>query len=347
MESPENEKCPKCGRPIYIDRPDCMYCGYERPIDKKQKKRMKKRLVSRSLGIEEEFDTEPDDNRIVIKIRNCPSCNRALAPGAKFCTSCGTHIAPELPTPVSINKKYGMMAAEKKENLPEVQPIIEEQPGEPEMPYEPPMPIPHKTIILWSVSIIFLIFTQVFPFGRTPDTGFRTGAPTGIVIGFPGVLWFLYALILAFLIMMAFDLTIPVPDRFKNIRGLMAVEMAVCIILAGEIFRSLSSIGIISVMFIFAVLGTGKLIGKRDAASNFNSFALFATTLLMLILTPMIKGAMLSDTGANPLNNVGFFSHLILNILLLTGAYLYVSNLPVKGNNKTDSSKNNTGAQVT
>lgn len=329
MDKAENEKCPVCGRPLYAGRPECIYCGYERPIDNNLKKKMKQRLVSKTLGREDEFDPDlDDDTSTIIQIKNCPTCNRTLSPGAKFCTACGTPVGQELPEPVSINEKYGQIAGRTDERIPDVIPMEESGAAATGPAPEPAVPVPKQTAVLWACALLFFVFTQVFAFGQTPNPQYRTGVTTGIVVSLPAVLWYFYMLIMTFMILIVFDIELPLPDRFKNLTALMGIEILPALIISSDIFWSLPRLAILIVLFIASAVAVARLTVNIDEKKFFNACALFSAALLMLIITPLIKTTILSDTGANPLHNKGFYSHLILNMLVLAGSLNYIFKLP-------------------
>jgi len=311
MREEKGEKCPNCGRRIGIGRPECIYCGYQLPLDDKLRKELKKKLVDRVLGKEEALDIKGARSRPA----KCPACGAGLKPDQKFCTECGRKIFEG--TPPETEDAY--------------------QPPEPAPPEEaqdftPPLITfdiqeyrsgfqftPDNT--LWMASLLVFLFSITRPFGMIPPANAHSYFRAAEVIPAPTVLWFGFALCFIFAYLANANV-LHIADRKKGLKGIFIIVVLVTAAVGRGIFFTPSAFIVMTVFFIAAYFRSRETMPEYTTDDYFWTTALQTASLTLFVLLMYSRVIILSGTPHGLISNPGFSLQVLAVILLLIGVHL-------------------------
>lgn len=314
MSGTEQEKCPGCGRPLYSDRPSCLYCEYERPIDAQKKIEMKKKLVSKGLGFQTSATPAPKSAETSASAPLiCPSCRKPLKPGSKFCSGCGSKIveppksAPPEPEPAPKPKISGKFVPKHFDSA---------KPSEWRQRMTP-------ANLLWLLGAVFFIISSRLPFGTIPTTEISAGTSRSIPVDFPGMLWIPALAIAAFTILSAVNLKFPgggIYDKPFKFGFLLAVTIYNFAALRQTFLNAMDLI-VLYIFFLILLYAAGRMRNFLERFEPWSAAALL-TGVYFFLLAISLKSSLLSNSGANPVHNAGFYLLLISSILFLVGSFL-------------------------
>jgi len=307
------EKCPECGRPIYADRPSCLYCGYELPLEEKRKLELKKDLVSKSLGLKTPLKTETATLSPEAGI--CPACAAAARPGAKFCPKCGAEIKtprkqtatadkPQKKTPAPFQKLETFIRA-KTETAP---PVAFFTPGN----------------ICWLAAAIFFIIASRIPLGAIRVSERATGAEFIQYINFPAVLWAVFIPVIGLMILSIMNAGFPgggVQSRQFKLSFLAAITLITLVILPWQLVISAWDLIFVYLVMLAIILHAGKRGTFYESFEPYSAATLICGVYFLLV-TISLKSKLLAKTGFGPGNNAGFCLLLLFSIGVILGSFL-------------------------
>jgi hypothetical protein len=311
----DREKCPGCGRPLYSDRPSCLYCGYERLLEAREIIEMKKNLVSKGLGIQTSDAPAPapgSGETPVQKPLFCPNCRKPLKPDSKFCSGCGSKTeepaksTPSAPEPAEKPKTIGTFTP-KKAALP--------KPSEWRRHLNP-------SSLSRLIGFVVFSISNFLTFGAIQITETSSGANRTVPVDFPNILWIPALAIAVFIALSAVNLKFPGGSIYNKPFKFGFLFAVTIYNFAGlrQTFLNSWDLIVLYVLFLISLYAAGRMRKFFERFAPWSAAALL-TSVYFFLITISLKSGLLSKTGWNPINNAGFYLLFISSILFLAGSY--------------------------
>ncbi|HOO55898.1 MAG TPA: zinc ribbon domain-containing protein [bacterium] len=315
-DSGSKEKCPNCGRTIYSNRPSCLYCGWERPIDENEKIELKKELVKHSLGLDEKDGKKSAPPKQI----KCRKCGNILKPDAGFCTGCGTktvYSAPASETTVSSNQTTEKTEFKMKEpTAPSIYTIM--------------MPdFKSRGTILWIVSAALFFLAAHFPFGIIPPEEIRTGFRAEWPVPFPRELVILSILVVIFMSLSLINFMFPGKD-LKNRYFRIAFTLSGILYFVFFIRPLFVNTGTMIFAFVVFIVISCSIKWLRDFLDKMEPYCavVFLMNTFIFILILFLKTELLPQTKGAITGNAGFLLYLISLLSGIAGCLVKRSEQP-------------------
>ncbi len=312
MEEKKQEKCPNCGRLIYIDRPSCLYCGWKRPISKQERTDLQKKLLGVEAEPQKKTNTPPAKTAAP---SICPNCLKPVKSDAKFCTGCGGTLSkPETikPTETSFSTIIPAAAPKAPFSLPSFSP-------QKRALYKP------QTHILWLAGAFLFFVTILLPFGILPPIQAHSGVGDPFPVPFPKLFLIPYAVIFCLMLSSLTDIDLYVISRNKTFRIFLAVAGVVFLFFIYSFYfvnRDLFfGLLVFYVLYLLAVRISKKFLERLPEEAGL----ILIADVYILLFTLFLKKQILSTTGAGISANRGFYIHLVAVMIILTGCLLNIS----------------------
>jgi hypothetical protein len=290
-------------------------------MDEGRKLRLKKELVSKSLGIEIEASATVRTTgdraapAAAAEPENCAKCGKPLKPGAKFCPGCGakvealaqkTEAQPAQP-PAGESKKADRISFRRFINRPADRAVSYPTPGN----------------ICWCLAFVLFAAASRLPLGTIPPIKTNIGISMPQQIDFPTILWIPFLLIFISMVLSIVNLKFPgggAGNKRFRLSFLAAVTVYNFIFLRAQLLAGAWDLMSVYIVFLLIYFVSGR------AKSYFEKFEQYSAAVLLmggyvLLVSFFLKTDMLTHTGANPVNNVGFYLLLFSSILIVAGSF--------------------------
>jgi len=320
LDGAEEMKCPVCGRKLYPDRPSCLYCDYERPLDDNVKTLLKKRLVAKSLGMEESAAEEATTVGGV-----CPACGRKMKPEAKFCPGCGARAdASATPVPAAGSAPPATKSA------PSIDRIDWKWSSSHlfNKPAEVKLSIGN---ILWTAGIFLALASTQLPFGVVPEERTMLGLKPQWPVPFPAELLIPLIVIAAMIPLSILNFVFPGGIQGKFFRRGFVIFWLLFIFLFLKGLYTGSSGTIFAVIAVLAVSFAGKRMRARlDLYEPYSAAALLMCSVTFLI-SLSLRNELLSKAGAGVFSGGGFPALILALAAIIAGSVFKAAELQEAG----------------
>ncbi len=319
MDGAEEMKCPVCGRKLYPDRPSCLYCDYERPLDDNVKTLLKKRLVARSLGMEDSEEEAAE------QLAACPSCGKRMKTDAKFCAGCGARAdaanqpRPAAPPPIADRK-----------SAPAIDRIDWKWSSSAlfNRPAEVKLSIGN---ILWAAGIFLALASTQLPFGVVPEERTMLGLKPEWPVPFPAELLIPLFAIGALMPLSILNFIFPGGIQGKPFRRGFVIFWLLFIFLFLRGIYTGSSGMIFAVIAVLAVSFASKRMRARlDVYEPYSAAALLMCSVTLLI-TLSLRNELLAKAGAGTFSGAGFPALFVALAAIIAGSVFKAAELQEAG----------------
>jgi len=312
LEEKKQEKCPNCGRLIYIDRPSCLYCGWKRPISKQERADLQKKLLGVEAAPQKKAPATPAKTEAP---STCPNCLKPVKSDAKFCTGCGGILdKPKIikPTEATFSTIIQTATPKSQFSLPSFSP-------QKRALYK------HPTHILWLIGAFLFFVTILLPFGILPPIQAHSGVGDPFPVPFPKLFLIPYAVIFCLMLSSLTDIDLYVISQNKTFRISLAVAGVVFLFFIYSFYfvnRGLFfGLLVFYALYLLAVRTSKKFLERLPEEAAL----ILIADVYILLFTLFLKKQILSTTGAGISANRGFYIHLVAVMLILAGCLLNIS----------------------